>query len=156
MAGSATVVSIESHLIITTKHKPKIVIVGAGLGGLTLALSLAVYPFEIVVLEQASRSAKSAQEQISANGARVLHDLGLEGELAKVVFRPERGEMRHWKTGETLITRPLGESSIERFGFPYYRDRADFHGVLETAARAASRRYPLECESGGRRANGRP
>ena len=123
-----------------TKHRPKIVIVGAGLGGLTLALSLARANFEIVVLEQASRLGEvGAGIQISANGARVLHDLGLEGELAKVVFRPERGEMRHWKTGETLITRPLGESSIERFGFPYYHmHRADFHSVLETAARAAA------------------
>ncbi|MED6310890.1 MAG: FAD-dependent monooxygenase, partial [Pseudomonadota bacterium] len=123
-----------------TKHKPKIVIVGAGLSGLTLALSLARANFEIVVLEQASRLGEvGAGIQISANGARVLHDLGLEGELAKVVFRPERGEMRHWKTGETLITRPLGESSIERFGFPYYHmHRADFYGVLETAARAAA------------------
>ena len=67
-----------------TKHRLKIVIVGAGLGGLTLALSLARANFEIVVLEQASRLGEvGAGIQISANGARVLHDLDLEGELAK-------------------------------------------------------------------------
>lgn len=123
-----------------TKHKPKIIIVGAGLSGLTLALSLAQSNFDIVVLEQASQlSEVGAGIQISANGARVLHLLGLESELAKVAFRPEQGEMRHWKTGETLISRPLGKTSVERFGFPYYHmHRYDFHRLLETATRAAA------------------
>ena len=55
-----------------TKHTPKIIIVGAGLSGLTLALSLARSNFDIVVLEQASQlSEVGAGIQISANGARV-------------------------------------------------------------------------------------
>ena len=71
------------------KHRPKIVIVGAGLGGLTLALSLARANFEIVVLEQASRLGEvGAGIQISTNGAGVLHNVVLEGELAKKVVRP--------------------------------------------------------------------
>lgn len=119
------------------ESKPKIIIVGAGLGGLTLALSLLRAGFPVSVLEQASQLGEvGAGIQISANGARVLHGLGLEGELGKVAFHPERGEMRHWQTGETLIVRPLGDASVERFGFPYYHmHRADFHRIMESAVR---------------------
>ena len=117
----------------------KIIVVGAGLGGLTLALSLIRAGFEVTVLEQASRLGEvGAGIQISANGARVLHALGLAEALDAVAFRPVRGEMRHWQTGETLITRPLGDASVERFGYPYYHlHRADFHRVLESTVRAA-------------------
>ena len=68
----------------------------------------------------------------------VLHALGLAEALDAVAFRPVRGEMRHWQTGETLITRPLGDASVERFGYPYYHlHRADFHRVLESSVRGA-------------------
>ena len=118
----------------------KILVVGAGLGGLTLALSLQRAGFQGTVREQASQLGEvGAGIQISANGARVLHGLDLANDLARVAFHPERGEMRHWQSGETLIVRPLGDASVERFGFPYYHmHRADFHGVLEAACRAAA------------------
>jgi salicylate hydroxylase len=113
----------------------KVIIVGAGLGGLTLALYLARAGFKVCVLEQAKALGEvGAGVQISANGARVLHQLGLAAPLKKVAFTPERGEIRHWQTGETLITRPLGNTSIEKFGFPYYHlHRADLHDTLATA-----------------------
>ncbi len=118
----------------------RIIVVGAGLGGLTLALSLLREGFEVTVLEQAAKLGEvGAGIQISANGARVLHELELADALGRVAFRPERGEMRHWQSGETLIVRPLGDASVERFGFPYYHmHRADFHGVLEAAVRSAA------------------
>ena len=47
----------------------------------------------MTVLEQASRLGEvGAGIQISANGARVLHGLGVAEELNAVAFRPERGE----------------------------------------------------------------
>lgn len=107
---------------------------------MTLALCLARTGRRITVLEQAGTLGEvGAGVQISANGARVLHALGLADALEAVCFRPDRGEMRHWQTGETLITRPLGQTSIERYGYPYYHlHRADLHGILaDTVQRAA-------------------
>lgn len=119
----------------------KVIVAGAGLGGLTLANCLAQEGFEVSVLEQARALGEvGAGVQISANGSRVLHALGLEDAIRAVAFTPERGEVRHWQTGEVLATRPLGNSSVERFGFPYYHlHRADLHDVLSTAAARSPR-----------------
>lgn len=116
----------------------KVIICGAGIGGLTLALCLIREGFEVHILEQAPQLGEvGAGVQISANGARVLHNLGLQEKLQAVAFTPERGEIRHWKTGDTLATRPLGNASIERFGFPYYHlHRADLHDILADALEA--------------------
>lgn len=120
--------------------KPRIIVAGAGLGGLSLALSLARLGLSVTVLEQARELGEvGAGVQVSANGSRVLHRLGLAEHLDKVAFTPDRGEIRHWRTGATLSTRPLGQASLERFGYPYYHlHRADLHEVLAGAVRAAA------------------
>ena len=117
-----------------------VIVVGAGLGGLTLALALVRMGASVSLLEQAAALGEvGAGVQISANGSRVLDALGLSAALAAVAFLPEAGEMRHWRSGEILLTRPLGESSVARFGFPYYHlHRADFHGILARALLAAA------------------
>ena len=115
-----------------------LLIVGAGLGGLTAALACVAQGVSVTVLEQAPTLGEvGAGVQISANGNRVLHGLGLASALEAVAFRPEGGEMRHFQTGETLMARPLGKAAEERFGFPYYHlHRADFHRVLSEALEA--------------------
>ncbi|MBV40522.1 MAG: monooxygenase [Rhodospirillaceae bacterium] len=123
----------------TTEHR-NIIIAGAGLGGLTLALCLVRAGFTVTVLEQARTLGEvGAGVQISANGARVLYHLGLADALKAVAFTPERGELRHWQSGETLSSRPLGKESEATFGFPYFHlHRADFHQVLADAVTAAA------------------
>lgn len=123
-----------------TENRGTIIVAGAGLGGLTLALCLARAGFAVIVLEQANVLGEvGAGVQISANGARVLYHLGLAEALQSVAFRPERGEMRHWQSGETLSSRPLGQASEEAFGFPYFHlHRADFHAVLADALAAVA------------------
>ena len=123
-----------------TKNRGTIIVAGAGLGGLTLALCLARAGFSVTVLEQANALGEvGAGVQISANGARVLYHLGLAEALQAVAFKPERGEMRHWQSGETLSSRPLGQASEAAFGFPYFHlHRADFHAVLADALAAVA------------------
>jgi salicylate hydroxylase len=119
-------------------HPNQIIIAGAGIGGLVLALCLTRAGFDVRVLEQATALGEvGAGVQISANGSRVLHHLGLKDQLDAVAFTPQSGEVRHWQSGAVLAKRPLGDASVARFGFPYYHlHRADLHHVLAEALAA--------------------
>jgi salicylate hydroxylase len=121
-----------------SKH---VVVVGAGIGGLTAALALLKRGIDVEVYEQSNQLKEvGAGIQISSNGTRVLFALGLEAALAQVQVRPERRELRHWSTGETWNWFDLGDKSTERFGTPHLMlHRADLHGLLADAVRALKR-----------------
>jgi salicylate hydroxylase len=117
-----------------------ILIAGAGLGGLTAALALIRRGHRVRVFEQASALREvGAGVQLGANGTRILIALGLEAAMLGVVCAATSKEIRHGSTGQAWPTFDLGESSVERFGAPYWMvHRGDFHKVLLDAVRAAS------------------
>ena len=110
----------------------RILIVGAGIGGLTAALALLRDGHDVEICEQAPRLAElGAGVQISANGARVLFALGLEDAIRRVWCVPSAKEIRLWNTGETWKLFDLGAESVARYGAPYFMiHRADLHHVL--------------------------
>jgi len=113
----------------------RIAIAGAGIGGLTTALSLLAQGFEVDVYEQASQLGElGAGLQISPNGSRVFKDLGLE-EALQTYVSPARGkEIRMWNTGQRWKLFDLGDDCLARFGAPYWMvHRGDLHRVLLTA-----------------------
>src|SRR6185295_13540090 len=115
-----------------------ILIVGAGIGGLTAALALLQRGHDVEVYEQAEQLGElGAGVQISANGSRVLFALGLEGALRKVWSVPAAKEIRLWNTGETWKLFDLGAESVARYGAPYFMvHRGDLHRVLTDAVSA--------------------
>ena len=115
-----------------------IIIVGAGIGGLTAALALLQQGIDVVVYEQAEAIGEiGAGVQISANGSRVLRALGLEAALRARAVEAQSKEVRHWKTGRTWKLFDLGPQSVERYGAPYFFiHRGDLHAVLAEAVRA--------------------
>jgi len=117
----------------------KVLIAGAGIGGLIAALSLLRRGFDVEIYEQASHLGEiGAGFQISANGARVLFALGLEARIRAVYMEPEGKQIRLWNTGETWKLFDLGTVSVERYGFPYFMiHRADLHTILVDAIREA-------------------
>ena len=116
-------------------NKSNIAIVGGGIGGLAAALALVRRGIDVDVYEQAPELRElGAGVQISANGTRVLHALGLKEALEKVQVLPAGKAIRLWNTGQSWKLFDLGMESVERYGFPYITiHRGDLHGVIAQA-----------------------
>ena len=115
----------------------RVLIAGAGIGGLTAALAALRQGHEVEVYEQASELKEvGAGVQLSANGTRVLYALGVGEELKSLSCEASGKEIRLWNTGETWKLFDLGKVSIERYGFPYFTVyRPDLLDVLARAVR---------------------
>ena len=114
-----------------------VLIAGAGIGGLTAALALLRRGIDVDVYEQAAELKEvGAGVQLSANGTRVLHLLGVAEALRALSCEAVGKEVRLWSTGETWKLFDLGAESIARYGFPYFTVyRPDLLSVLVDAVR---------------------
>jgi salicylate hydroxylase len=121
-----------------TSAPSKVIIIGAGIGGLAAALALLKRGLDVEVHEQAPELKEvGAGIQISSNGTRVLYALGLEDALKRVQVLPSKRQIRHWATGETWNWFELGAATRERYGTPHVMlHRADLHGLLADAVKA--------------------
>jgi len=119
------------------QSSPRILIAGAGIGGLCCALALIQRGFHVTVLEQASQLGEvGAGFQVSANGVRCLYDLGLGPELKDMATEASGKQVRLWSTGQTWKLFDLGAESVRKYGFPYYMlYRPDLHGLMERHVR---------------------
>ncbi|QWW72532.1 FAD-dependent monooxygenase [Rhizobium sp. WYJ-E13] len=113
-------------------QKEKVVIVGAGLGGIALAIALRQKGFHVDVYEQAPALGEiGAGIQVSPNACRVLTALGAFDEVKALSASPTEYRFRLFEDGEILQNIPLGDSFLERHGFPYLTiHRADLHRAL--------------------------
>ncbi len=113
----------------------KILVVGAGIGGLTAAGLLHQRGHDVELIEKASAFGEvGAGIQVSPNGGRIIAELGLADELAAVGTRPERVVLRRWEDDAELLVRPLGEALQRRYGIAYYNVyRPDLINVLATS-----------------------
>src|SRR5687767_1714095 len=118
-----------------TGVKPHVLIVGAGIGGLTAALAALKIGCDVDVYEQAIELKEvGAGLQLSANGTRVFYELGVGDELKALSCEAAGKEIRMWNTGETWKLFDLGKVSVERYGYPYFTVyRPDLLNVLVAA-----------------------
>ncbi|MBL4603386.1 MAG: FAD-dependent monooxygenase [Emcibacteraceae bacterium] len=110
----------------------KIIISGAGIGGLTAAACLLQEGYDVRVYEQApSLGEVGAGIQTSANAVKVLHHIGLAEKLADVCVKPKSFEFRLFNSGEVLHKIPLADAHEKAHGAPYYHvHRSDIHEIL--------------------------
>lgn len=116
----------------------QILIAGAGIGGVTAALSLMKAGHDAVVFEQADQLSEiGAGIQLSANAMHVLNNLGLGEEISRLSFRPRAYVFRLHDTGEIVSQFPLADVHQSRHGASYNQlHRADLHNLLVGAAQA--------------------
>jgi 6-hydroxynicotinate 3-monooxygenase len=118
--------------------KPKIAIIGAGMGGLTAAATLIAAGFAADVYEQAGQFTRlGAGIQMSPNAMKVLRKIGLEPAMLEIAFRPPSQFSREWDTGKLLLEVPFGDAIDRRYGAPYLlMHRGDLHALLMAAVPA--------------------
>ncbi|MGH7932118.1 MAG: FAD-dependent monooxygenase [Candidatus Binataceae bacterium] len=115
-----------------TKRKLSIAVIGAGIGGLTTAVTLRRVGIDVQVYEQASRFARiGAGIQQSPNALKVLRAIGLEAHLRSVGFIPAYARNRDWDSGALTNEYQLGSAVEGRFGAPYMLlHRGDLHTAI--------------------------
>ena len=124
----------------TNTDKPRVLIAGAGVGGLVAALALARRGYTVDVYEQASELREvGAGVLITPNGMRVLAALGLADQILAVAAHSGRRLLRLWNTGQTWTTFDLGAVAVATYGQPFaWLYRPDLLMVLERAVRESA------------------
>ena len=113
-------------------EKPKIAIVGAGIGGVALASALMARDADVKIYEQASAFARvGAGIQMTPNAVKVLRGLNLEDKLRAFAFEPISGLNREHASGALTNELPLAGRSEEKYGAPLLlMHRGDLHAAL--------------------------
>ena len=114
-------------------RKTRIAVVGAGLGGMTVAGFLQRAGFAVTIYEQAPAFSRiGAGIILSANVMKVLRRLGLEQMVVEIGIKANCYVSRAWDTGETMYRIDFDAENEARFGGPYANiHRGDLHAVLE-------------------------
>jgi 6-hydroxynicotinate 3-monooxygenase len=117
------------------KRTTRVAVIGAGLGGMTVAGLLQRHGFPVNVYEQAPAFSRiGAGIHLSSNVMLVMRHLGIERMLSDIALHPDAFVSRQWDTGEILFELPFDPASEARYGAPYINvHRGDLHSVLESA-----------------------
>jgi salicylate hydroxylase len=112
-----------------------VVIIGAGVGGLTLALLLRQRGIAAEVVEQSAElRAAGAAVALAANATRVLAHLGLAEALTRVSTEPTRMIHRDGRDGRPIAATPDQRWYRRTFGAPFFgMHRAALQQLLATA-----------------------
>ncbi len=110
MAGVTTPLPRPRHIAVS----------GAGIAGLTVALSLARSGHDVHIYEAAPRLEEvGAGIQLSPNAMHVLGKIGLDAALRARASQPEAIDILDGLTGSRLNAIPLGPTIERRHGAPY-------------------------------------
>jgi salicylate hydroxylase len=114
----------------------RIAVIGAGIGGLTLAIALRRHDLEVEIYEQTAELREvGAAVALSANATRFFEQFGLGAQLASRCAEVSALMFRDGRTGRLVGAHQVGPAYRERFGAPYIGiHRADLQAVLSTAA----------------------
>jgi salicylate hydroxylase len=120
-----------------TQPPVRVGIVGAGIGGLSLALALRERGVQADVFEQAAELTEiGAAIGLSANAIREFDRLGLLAGLTAASTTPTELIYRHWRDGRRIAAHPVRQDGwyAKQFGAPWFGiHRADLQKILSAA-----------------------
>ncbi|MET8042615.1 FAD-dependent monooxygenase [Micromonospora sp. NPDC005215] len=129
-----------------SRSKPRVAVVGAGIGGLAAGIALSRHGIAVDIYEQAAELREVGLGlHLGPNASRILHRWGMADALRATAVRPEALEARDHRDGRTLAQQPMGAAWEDMFGAPHYTiHRAALHAAL-------ARRVPRRSIHLGRR-----
>ena len=132
---------------IRAKRPLRVVIVGAGIGGLATACALRQRGIEVEIFERAEKLQEvGAGLQIGPNSVKVLRALGLEHELRRNASEPTDMVSLKWDDASLRFREPMRGFYEPKFGAPYMTaHRADLHNMLRDAIGDTALRLGANC-----------
>jgi salicylate hydroxylase len=137
----------DASLARQAKRPLKVVIIGAGIGGLTAAVALGRRGCEVALYERAARLEEvGAGLQIGPNAVKVFRALGLEDALRRHAFEPTYMVSLTWDEARLRHREPLKTVASAQYGAPYMTaHRADIHNMLRGAFGDTPLRLAANC-----------
>ena len=125
----------------------RVVIIGAGLGGLAAAGALRQRGIEAMVYERAPALGEvGAGIQLGPNAVKVLRALGLEAALRHLAAEPVNSVSLAWDDAHLRYREPMKGPYAARYGAPYLMvHRADLHRLLCGLVAAEHVRLGAQC-----------
>ena len=139
----------------SAKRPLRVIIIGAGIGGLAAACALRQRGIEVAIFERAEKLEEvGAGLQIGPNSVKVLRALGLEEELRRNAVEPTDMVSLKWDDASLRFREPMQGFYEPQFGAPYMTaHRADLHSMLRDAIGNTPLRLGANC-IGATTANG--
>jgi len=127
--------------------RPRIAIVGGGLGGTTAGIMLQQRGYDVAVYEQAPVLQRiGAGIHLHSNTMRVMQAIGVDKRMFEIGISPRNWYSREWDTGRILFE-PSMEEWTRRFGIPHLiMHRGDMQAVLTDALKPENMKFGKRLE----------
>jgi 6-hydroxynicotinate 3-monooxygenase len=115
--------------------KPRIAIVGAGLGGTAAAALMQRAGYSVRLYEQAPGFSRlGAGIHLGPNVMKIMRRIDCEDALNVMGSHPDFWYSRDWKSGDAIAQIPLGDFALKEYGATYLTvHRGDFHALMTEA-----------------------
>ncbi len=115
--------------------KPRMAIIGAGLGGTAAAALMQRAGYSVRLYEQAPAFSRlGAGIHLGPNVMKIMRRMDCEDALNVMGSHPDYWYSRDWKTGEAIAQIPLGDFALKEYGASYLTvHRGDFHALMTEA-----------------------